>query len=94
MAAHVVGNVVLAHPLECALPEILPVGHASDIGGPFLNVRVLAVAELLPAGGDEGSRVDGVEQFLIVERHSGGVDRAEPLLDLTLGATALVDEDL
>jgi hypothetical protein len=54
----------------------------------------VGVAVLLLRRGDEGSRVDRVEQLLLVERDAGDVDPFEPLLDLVLGAVALVDVEL
>src|SRR3989338_5506337 len=47
VAAHVVANVALTYPIQCAVPEVLTVGCAFYICTPLLNVCVLAVAELL-----------------------------------------------
>ena len=96
MGAHIPADppgVVLAHPLQRPPQKILPVGAALDVGAPLLDVRVLAVAELFLGLRDERAGVDRVQQLLLIERHTGDVDRLEPLLDLRLGPFALVDQE-
>ena len=92
MAAHVAADIALAHPIQRPLQEVLPVCAAPDVRAPFLDVRVLAVAELGLGKRHERPGVDGVQELLGVERHAGDVDRLEPLLDLGLRALALVDQ--
>ena len=92
MAAHVAANIALAHPVQRPLQEVLPVCAALDVRAPFLDVRVLAVAELGLGKRHERPGVDGVQELLGVERHACDVDSLKPLLDLGLRALALVDQ--
>ena len=92
MSAHVAADIALAHPVQRPLQELLPVRAALDVRAPFLDVRVLAVAELGLRKRHERPGVDGVQELLGVERHTCDVDSLKPLLDLGLRALALVDQ--
>ena len=61
MLGHIALNVALAHPVKCALPEVLSIDRARDVGTPLLDVGVLSVGELRLARSDEGAGVDRVE---------------------------------
>ena len=92
MSAHVAADLALAHPVQRPLQELLPVCAALDVGAPLLDVRVLAVAEFGLRQRRERPRVNGIQELLGVERHTCDVDRLEPLLDLSLGPLALVNQ--
>ncbi len=94
MAAHVAANAALAHPVQRPLQELLPVCAALDVRAPFLDVRVLAVAELGLRKRHERTRIDSVQQLLFIEWHTCDVDGLKPLLDLALCTLALVDQQL
>jgi len=61
MAAHVAADITLTHPVQRSLQEILPVCTALDVRAPFLDIRVLAVAELGLSICHEWPGVDGVQ---------------------------------
>ena len=74
MAAHVAANITLAYPIQSAFQKILSVCAALDVRTPFLDVRVLAVAELGLGKRHELSGVDGVQELLGFEGHACDVD--------------------
>jgi len=92
--AHVIANPASADPIQGAFQKILPVGAAPDICAPFLNIGILAVAELRFGEGHKGSGIHRVEQFLVVQRNPGNIDGLEPLLDLALRAFTFVNQEL
>ena len=74
MGAHVAANITLAHPVQRPLQELLPVCAALDVRAPFLDVRILAVAELSLGKRHEQSGIYGVQKLLGVERYTCDVD--------------------
>src|SRR5690606_32208930 len=59
---------------------------------PFCDVGVLAVTELCLRSGNEWTRVNCIQQFLLVQGDTRNVDRLEPLLNLSLRSLTLIDE--
>ena len=64
MGAHVAADIALAHPVQRPLQEVLPVCAPLDVRAPFLDVRVLAIAELSLRKRHESSGEDGVQALL------------------------------
>ena len=79
-------------PAESRFEYFLTLGITLHIRGPLLLIRVVGVGELSLRRRNERPRVDRVEQFLRVQGDSRDIDGAEPLLNLSLGALALVDQ--
>ena len=94
MEAHVLLHVVVAHPLQGTFQIVLTVDSSADVVAPLLDVSVLRVAELLLGLCDELARIDGIEQLLCVERHTGYIHRLEPLPYLVLCAFAFIDKQV
>ena len=63
-----------------------------DIVAPFLRFRILGITKHSFGCIYEFPRVDGVEQFLLLERNAHNVDGLEPLLDFFLFAFTFIYE--
>src|SRR5438552_2065686 len=92
MLAHVIANIAFAYPTKSTFQKFLSVRTTRNIRTPFLNIGVLAIAEFLFCPSYEWTRIDGVEQLLIVERNTGDIYGLEPLFYLAFCPFALVNE--
>ncbi len=69
MLAHVTADVALAYPIQGAFQKVLTIGAATNISTPFLDVGILTVAEFRLGERHKRAGINGVEQFLAIERH-------------------------
>ena len=74
------------HPFECHAQMLLSFHIAFHVVAPLLRFRVLRITEHTLGCADKRARIDGIAQFLLVERNPNNVDGLEPLFHFTLFA--------
>ena len=65
----------------------------TDVVLPLLDARVATIAKDLAGCRHKGSRVDRIQQLLIIERYACYVDRLKLLTDLALRSLAYIDKE-
>ena len=60
---------------------------------PLLDARVATIAKDLAGCRHKGTRVDRIQQLLIIERYARDIDRLKPLTDLALRPLAYIDKE-
>ena len=93
MCRHILSDFPLAHPVQGGGEEVLTLHIPPDVVLPLLDAGVAAIAEDLASCGHEGTRVDRIQQLLIIERDAGDIDRLKPLADLALRPLAYIDKE-
>ena len=81
------------HPFECHTQILLPFHVAFHVVAPLLRFCVLRIAEHALGCADEWAGIDGIAQFLLVERNTHDVDGLEPLLHFALFALANIHQE-
>ena len=81
------------HPFECHAQILLSFHVAFHVVAPFLRFRVLRITEHALGCADKSAGIDGIAQFLLVERNTHDVDGLEPLFHFALFAFANVHQE-
>ena len=85
MLAHIsVDSVIVGafcYPLQRYAQIVLPQHITLYIGAPFLNVGILAIAKFFFRLCNKRTRIDGIWNFLMVQRYACNVNGFEPCLD-------------
>ena len=81
------------HPFECHAQILLSFHVAFHVVTQLLRFRVLRIAEHALGCADKRAGIDGIAQFLLVERDTHDVDGLEPLFHFALFALANIHQE-
>ena len=81
-----------SNPFQSSMQIILTICAPRNIIGPNVDFRTVRIRKLFLRLGHKGTRINGIQEFLLIQWNARDVDGLEPLLDFSLFALANIDK--